>query len=127
MPQLTETCAIYRMALQENGTKTLTAVYARLPCLRVPVSKFDVIAAPLSAATTTSPPSEFFRSEGRQSTDLFLVPAWVTVLPDDELQRGRFTNNDGQVVPYRYTVSGMQTFETLAYQDTLALYTYLTQ
>jgi hypothetical protein len=120
--QLTDQCDIWRLTLQENGTKQKQAILTRLPCLRVPISKFDVLAAPLSAANTNSVPSEFMHSEARGSTDVFLLPDWAVVRPDDELRHGRYTNNAGTLVAFIYTVSGIQTYGTFGYQDKIIVF-----
>lgn len=121
MPQLTERCDVWRF-VQSGSAKPITAVYTRVPCLRVPISSFDKVMAALSSATTDTQVSEYFRSEGRASTDVFLMPDWVNVRTDDELRRGRYLNNDGQTVQYRYNVDGIRTYESFAYQDTIAVF-----
>lgn len=126
MPQLTERCDIWRF-VQGDETKPMTRVFTALPCLRVPVSSFDKVAAALSAATTDTQPSEFFRSESRESTDLFLVPTWANIRADDEIRRGRYTDNNGDPVQYRYSVDGIRTYESFAYQDTKAVFAALLQ
>ena len=122
MPQLTERCDIWRMTGRQDGGKIMKVVYPAVPCLRVPISSFDKVAAALSASTRDSSPSEYFRSEGRQSTDVFLLPRWVIVLTDDELRRGRRLDANGNPVQYRYTVAGIRDYETLGYQDTNAVF-----
>lgn len=120
MPQLTERCDVWRMVGTYEGGKTMQAVYTRVPCLRVPISSFDKLAAALTARDTS--PTESFRSQGRQSTDVFLLPAWADIREDDELRRGRRTDITGQVVPYRYKVNGIRDYETFGYQDTRAVF-----
>jgi hypothetical protein len=109
----------------EEG-KTMGAAYTRIPCLRVPISSFDEISSPLSSSTGTiqadrgtfpSPPSEYFHPEARQATAVFLVPQYVALLSEDELRHGRRTDITGTVQPYRYTVSGIQDYDTFAYQN----------
>lgn len=126
MPQLTDRCEVWRF-VQADGSKPMTAVYTRVPCLRVPVSSFDKVAAALSAATTGTQPSEFTRSEARESTDVFLVPSWITLRTDDELRRGRYTDNNGTVVPYRYSVDGIRAYDSFGYQDTIGVFASLLQ
>jgi hypothetical protein len=125
MPQLTERTDIYRMVGTYDGGKTTQAVYTRVPCLRVPISSFDQVAAALVARTTGE--TESFRSEGRSSTDLFLLPDWVNVQIEDELRRGRRTDITGAVVPFRYTVDGVRDYEGLGYQNTVAVFCTITQ
>jgi hypothetical protein len=125
--QLTETCDLWRMVLQPNGGREMSAVLTRVPCLRVPVSTIDKVEAALSAATTNTNPSEYFRSEARQSTDMFLLPDWLQVQTDDELRRGRYTDNNGDIVPYRYSVDGIRTYETFGYQGTICVFCSLLQ
>lgn len=120
--QLTEQCDVWRMVLQPGGGRMMSAVFTRVPCLRVPVSGFDKVAAALSNANTASAPSEFMHSEARESTDVFLVPDWLPLRTDDELRRGRYTDNNGTVVPHRYSVDGMRNYESFAYQDTKAVF-----
>jgi hypothetical protein len=120
--QLTERTDVWRMVGTYDGGKTMQAVLTRVPCLRVPISSFDKLASALSASTRSNSPAEFFRSQGRESTDVFLLPAWVTVKTDDELRRGRRVDINGNAVPYRYTVNGVRTYETFGYQDQLAVF-----
>jgi hypothetical protein len=124
--QLTDQCDLWRLVLQttgeNNGKKLKQAILTAVPCLRVPISKFDVIASPLSAANTNSVPSQFMHSEARASTDVFLMPQYVEIRPDDELHRGRYTNNAGQLVAFIYTVNGIQTYDTFAYQDKIIVF-----
>lgn len=124
--QLTDTCDIWRLVLQTSGAnsgkKVKQAVYTRVPCLRVPISKFDVIASPLSTANTSSVPSEFMHSEARVSTDVFLVPVGTGVRLDDEIRRGRYINNAGQLTAYIYTVDGIQDHDGFGYQHTLTVF-----
>lgn len=120
MPQLTERTDLWRMVGTYDGGKTMKAVLTQVPCLRVPISSFDKLAAALTARDTT--PSESFRSQGRQSTDVFLLPAWVDVREDDELRRGRRTDITGTVVPFRFTVNGVRDYEQFGYQDTRAVF-----
>lgn len=122
MPQLTERCDLWRMVGTDDGGKTMQIVYAHVLCLRVPISSFDKLASALSAATTGTTPSQFYRSEGRQSTDVFLVPSWLPVQTDDELRRGRRTDINGNPVQYRYTVAGIRDYEDFGYQDTNAVF-----
>jgi hypothetical protein len=125
MPQLTERCDIWRMVGTFEGGKQMEAVYTRVPCLRVPISSFDKVANALVVRNTGN--TESFRSEGREATDVFLLPTWVPVQYDDELRRGRRTDITGQVVPYRYTVGGIRDYEGLGYQDTVAVFCAITQ
>lgn len=125
MPQLTERCDLWRFQAQEDGTDEMALVLAAVPCLRVPISSTDKIASALSAPTTDSAPSAYMHSEGRESTDLFLLPNWLEVRPDDELHRGRYTDNSGDVVPFRYTVDGIRNYETFAYQQTICVFASL--
>lgn len=120
MPQLTERTDIWRMVGAYDGGKTMKAVYTRVPCLRVPISSFDKVAAALVARSTGS--TESFRSEGRSSTDVFLLPSWVGVQVEDELRRGRRTDITGTVGQYRYTVDGLRDYEGLGYQSTVAVF-----
>lgn len=126
--QLTERCDIWRMVGQYDGGKKITAVYTRLPCLRVPISRFDKISTPFTVGGLLSgPSSEHFRPAGRTSTDVFLFPRWVTIRYDDELRRGRRTDNAGNVGPYRYTVDGVLDFEMQGYHDVQYAFASLTQ
>lgn len=122
MPQLTELCDIWRMLGAYEGGKEMGAAYTRVPCLRVPLSTFDKLAASLSAATTGTSPSEYFRSQARQATAVFLIPAWVGVQEDDELRYGRRIDVSGAVQPYSYTVVGIRDYDGIAYQDAKALF-----
>ena len=122
MPQLTDRCDIWRMVGQYDAGKQITAVYKTVPCLRVPISGFDRVANALAASTRDSSPSEYFRNEARESTDVFLIPTWVKVLTDDELRRGRRTDINGNAVQYRYTVDGIRDYDGLGYQDTFAVF-----
>lgn len=120
MPQLTERCDLWRMVGTYDGGKTMQAVYTRLPCLKVPMSSFDKLAGALVAHNSGS--TESFRSQARESTDLFLLPAWVAIQTDDEIRRGRRTDITGTVAAYRFTVNGLRDYEGLGYQDTLAVF-----
>jgi hypothetical protein len=122
MPQLTDTCEVWRLVLQENGKKQKQAILTRLACLKVPISKMDVVASPLSAALTTTIESEYMHSEARASTDVFLLPDWVQVRPDDEIRRGRRTNNAGTLVAFTYNVDGIQDHGLFGYQNTIAVF-----
>lgn len=122
MPQLTEKCDVWRMVGRYDGGKSMSAVYTAVPCLRVPISNFDKVAAALSAATTGSSPSESFQAQGRESTAVFLVPAYLVIQPDDELRRGRRIDINGNAVAYRYTVTGVRDYDGFAYQDTHAVF-----
>lgn len=121
MPQLTERTDVWRMVGRFDGGKTEQPVYTRVPCLRVPISSFDKVTAALVARNTASA-GESFRSEDRQSTDVFLLPSWVLVQTDDEFRRGRRTDNTGAAVPYRYTVNGVRDYEQFGYQDVIAVF-----
>lgn len=123
--QLTDKCSLWRMKQQPNGTIQLSVIIPALPCLRVPQSKFDKIASALSAANSSTIPSEFTHTESRQSQAIFLIPDWADIRPEDELQRGRYTNNAGQVVPFRYIVDGIQDYGDFGYQNVKAVYTML--
>lgn len=125
MPQLTELTDIWRMVGTYDGGKQMTAVYTRIPCLRVPISSFDKVAASLVARSTGS--TEGFHVEGRESTDIFLLPSWVPIQTEDELRRGRRTQVTGTVAQYRYTVNGIRDYEGLGYQDTVAVFCAVTQ
>lgn len=126
MPQLTERCELWRLTTNtESGKKQMTAILTAIPCLRVPISTFDKVAAPLSAPDTASIPAEYMHSQARQSTDVFLLPDWVAVRPDDEIRRGRRTNNVGQVVAHIYNVDGIRDYETFGYQNTVAVFATL--
>lgn len=125
MPQLTERCDVWRMVGTYDSGKQMKAVYTRVPCLRVPVSSFDKLASALAARSTGS--TESFRPEGRESTDLFLLPTTFQVQYDDEIRRGRRTDVTGTVVPYRFTINGIRDYETLGYQNTIAVFCTLTQ
>ena len=125
MPQLTEQCEVWRMVGQYDGGKQMEAVYTRVPCLRVPISSFDKVAAALVARSTGA--TESFRSEGRTSTDVFLLPSWLSVQVEDEIRRGRRLDVRGAAVPYRYTVDGVRDYEGLGYQDTVAVFCAATQ
>lgn len=120
--QLTERCDIWRMLGTYEGGKAMGAAYTQIPCLRVPISTLDKIASSLSAATSGSSPSEFFRSQARQATAIFLVPEWVSIMEDDELRFGRRHDTTGQIAQYRYTVAGIRTYDDFGYQDTHALF-----
>ncbi|MGH3415434.1 MAG: hypothetical protein ACRDSS_03105 [Actinocrinis sp.] len=120
--QLTQRCDLWRMVGRYDEGKTLQAVYTQLACLRVPISSFDKIAGALLASSRSSAPSENFRPEGRQSTDIFLIAAWVAVQADDELRHGRRVDINGNAVQYRYRVGGVQAFDGLGYQDRLAVF-----
>lgn len=129
--QLTERCDIWRMLGTYEGGKQIGAAYTRIPCLRVPISTFDQISASLSAATGTiqpdrgefpSPPSEFFHPLGRGSTAIFLIENHWSILAEDELRHGRRTDITGAVQPYRYTVAGIQDYDTFGYQDTRLIF-----
>jgi len=122
MPQLTEKCDLWRMVGAYDGGKSIQAVYTRVPCLRVPISSFDKVAGALLASTRSTSPSENFRSEARQSTDIFLVPAFVQVIADDELRRGRRVDINGNAVQYRYKVGGIQDYDGLGYQNVIAVF-----
>lgn len=123
--QLTESCDIWRMVGTFDQGKTMTAVYKRVPCLRVPISSFDKVAAALAARNTGM--TEGFHVEGRESTDVFLLPSWVAVQSEDELRRGRFTGITGTVQQYRYTVDGARDYETFGYQDVIAVFCTITR
>lgn len=125
--QLTERTDIWRFVGAYDGGRTQQLVYTQVPCLRVPLSSFDKLAGALSSSMRPSVPSEYFRSEGRQATDVFLLPTWVAVRADDELRRGRRTDINGNVVANRYTVSGIRTFESFAYQDQQAVFCEITE
>jgi hypothetical protein len=125
MPQLTERCDVWRMVGTYDAGKTEKPVYTRVPCLKVPMSSFDKVAQSLVGRSSAA--SESFRSGGRESTDLFLLPSWVPVLTDDELRRGRRVDVTGAVQPYRYTVNGIRDYEGLGYQDTIAVFCTATQ
>lgn len=125
--QLTERTDIWRMVGTYDAGKSMQAVYTQVPCLRVPISSFDKLAGALSSSMRPSMPSEYIRSEGRQATDVFLLPAWVAIQADDELRRGRRTDINGNVVAYRYTVSGIRMFESFAYQDQQAAFCEITE
>lgn len=127
MPQLTERCDIWRMVGTYDGGKQMQAVHTQVPCLRVPISSFDKLAGALAASMRGNIPSESFRSEGRESTDVFLIAAWMSVQPDDELRRGRRIDINGNAVPYRYTVGGVRAYEGFGYQDTHAVFCTSTQ
>ena len=120
--QLTEKTDLWRMVGAYDEGKTMQAILTRIPCLRVPISSFDTIASALSSSMKGNIPSEYFRAEGRDATDLFLLPAWVPVETDDELRRGRRTDINGAVVAYRFTVAGTRTYETFGYQDQQAVF-----
>lgn len=122
MPQLTDRCELWRFVGQYDASKNLQAVYTRVPCLRVPISSFDRLASAISASSRGTSPSESFRSEARESTDVFLVPNWVRILADDELRRGRRVDINGNAVAYRYTVDGIRDYDGLGYQDALAVF-----
>lgn len=123
--QLTELTDIWRMVGSYDAGKTMQAVYTRVPCLRVPISSFDQLAQAMSAASSSSVPSESFTPQGRDSTDVFLLPSWISVQTDDELRRGRRVDINGNAAVYRYTVAGVREFETFAYQDQLAVFCQL--
>lgn len=127
MPQLTERCDIWRMAGNFDGSKSMQAIYTRTPCLRVPISSFDKVAAALVARSTGS--TESFRSEGLSSTDVFLLASWVPVQIGDELRRGRRVDLTGTVQPYRYTVDGLRDSLGLGYgyENLTAVYCTFTQ
>ena len=125
MPQLTERCDIWRMVGTYDGGKSMQAVYTRVPCLRVPISSFDKVAAALAARDTGA--TEGFHVEGRESTDVFLLPSWLPVKIEDELRRGRFTSVSGAVQQYRYTVDGTRDYETFGYQDVIAVFCTITR
>lgn len=120
--QLTELCEIWRLVGDYESGREMSAALTRVPCLRVPVSEFDKIAASLSASSSGHDPSQFFRSQARQATALFLVPTWVQVYEDDELRHGRRLATDQTVQPYRYTVVGIRDYGGVAYQDATALF-----
>lgn len=123
--QLTEKTDLWRMVGTYDGGKAMQAVYTRIPCVRVPISSFDTIAAALSSSMRSGIPSEYFRAEGRDSTDVFILPDWLQVQTDDELRRGRRVDINGTAVAYRYTVAGIRTFESFAYQDQQAAFCQL--
>jgi hypothetical protein len=114
--------AVWRF-VQAGSAKTMSAVYTSLPYVRVPISTFDQVVASLSSATTDTQPSDYWRSEGRDSTSIFLLPDWANVRTDDELRYGRYTDNNGDLVQYRYSVDGVRTYEGFGYQDTIAVFT----
>lgn len=120
MPQLTERCDVWRMVGPYDGGKKMQAVFTRVPCVRVPISSFDKVAAALVARSTGG--TESFRPEGRSSTDVFLMPLWVSIKSGDEIRRSRRTDVTGAVVPKRYTVDGMRDYEGFGYQDTVAVF-----
>lgn len=119
MPQLTERTDVWRMVGTYDGGKQMQAVFTRVPCIRIPISSFDKVAAALVARDTDN---ESFRPQGRESTDVFLLPRRLLVLTDDELRRGRRTDITGRIQPYRYTVTGIQDYERIGYQDTIAVF-----
>lgn len=118
--QLTERCDVWRMVGSYDQGRQMTAVLTRVPCLRVPVSSFDKVAAALVARSTGN--SEGFRPEGRESTDVFLVAAWTGVQAEDELRQGRRVTVTGSVEPNRYVVNGVRDYDGFGYQDTLAVF-----
>lgn len=125
MPQLTQLCDVWRMVGQYDGGKQMQAVYTRVPCLRVPISGFDKVAAALVARSTGA--TESFRPEGRTSTDVIFVPGWMHVQAEDEIRRGRRVDVTGAVVPHRYIVDGARDYEEFGYQDTLVVFCSATQ
>lgn len=120
--QLTERCDIWRMVGRYDGGKEESAVYTRIPCLRVPLGTFDKVASAMSASLSDNPPGQVFRDESRTAMALFLVENWVGVIEDDELRMGRRTTIDGTITQYRYTVSGIHDYDDFGYQNTLALF-----
>lgn len=120
--QLTERCDIWGWVGEFDGSKQIKMLYEQIECLRVPISEMDKVAAALSTAMTNSTPTEYFRSQARQATALFLVPTWVNVREDNELRYGRRLDLTGAVQQHRYTVSGIRTYGTFGYQDNQALF-----
>lgn len=125
--QLTDRCDVWRMVGTYDQGKTMQAILTRVPCLRVPVSEFDKVANALLASSRSSAPSENFRSGGRESTDVFLLPTWARVFAEDELRRGRYTDINSRVLQYRYIIGGARDYGGLGYQDTTAVFCTLTQ
>lgn len=118
--QLTERCDVWRMVGAYDGGKAMQAVYTRVPCLRVPISSFDKVAAALAARNTGQ--SEGFHVAGRESTDVFLLQLGFDIRTEDELRRGRFVDVSGSVQQYRFTVNGVRDYESFGYQNTIAVF-----
>lgn len=124
MPQLTQKIDVWRMVGVYDQGKTMGPVLKQIPALRIAISRFDTIQRGLSAQMTATR-AEFFRPEGSEATDLFLVPTYLTGLLfyDDEIRWGRTVTNQGTVVQHRFTVRGVQEFKEFGYTDSLHLYT----
>lgn len=99
MLQLTDRATIRRMKQtpgQAAGKQSVQAIYRNVPCLVVPISRFDVL-------------GEF----ARESTHRIFLPRWCTaVKAEDELDVGRRRDAFGGVLPYRYLVAGVRRYMT---------------
>lgn len=97
MIRLTERCEVWRIS-SSGPRRSVTVIYANVPCLRVPISSFDGMP-----------------DYARRSTHVVFVPRTHARLlrTEDELRTGRRVNNAGQVVAHRYGVDGIRDYRSL--------------